>query len=71
MEDYKTLISLAETDTGLNDFGGDSYREGLERLVNSLNQEAKLNPLGETFLRDTLLRHLSRWEFLVYIPRHA
>lgn len=71
MEDYKALVSLAETDTGLNDFGGDSYREGLERLVNSLNQEAKLNPLGETFLRDTLLRHPSRWEFLVYIPRHA
>jgi hypothetical protein len=60
MEDYKTLISVAETATGLKEFGGDSYREGLERLVTSLNQEAQLNPLGETFLRDTLLKHLKQ-----------
>lgn len=60
MENYKSLISIAETETGLSDFGDDSYREGLERLVNSLNQEARLNPLGETTLRDKILGHLKQ-----------
>jgi hypothetical protein len=58
MEDAKTLIEIASTQTGLADFGGDSFREGLERLVLALNAEARLNAVGEHALRDRLLLHL-------------
>ncbi len=37
----------ARTQTGLTDTGGDHYREGLERLVASMNDEGDLTELGE------------------------
>lgn len=42
------LVEEAISETGLEDFGGDSYREGLDRLVGALESEAELNELGET-----------------------
>jgi RIO-like serine/threonine protein kinase len=33
--------------TGLDDFGGDSFREGLDVLARSLEHEARLNAAGE------------------------
>ena len=44
------LIDRARTATGLADFGGDGFREGLERLVAALAGEARLNPTGEAAL---------------------
>ncbi len=41
------LQAAATEETGLTDFGDDSFREGLERLVLSVNNEATLNELGE------------------------
>lgn len=58
MEGYKTLLAVARDDTGLGDFGEDSFQEGLEILVASLNDEAKLNATGEAALRDRILMHL-------------
>lgn len=58
MEDSKDLMAAARAATGLHDFGGDAFREGLERLVLALNTEARLNPLGEHALRDRILLHL-------------
>ncbi|MCJ2185556.1 sulfotransferase family protein [Novosphingobium beihaiensis] len=58
MEHDKDLIAIARRDTGLDDFGGDSFREGLEQLVTSLNTEARLNAIGEHALRDRILLHL-------------
>lgn len=58
MENASTLIDVARSQTGLDDFGGDSFREGLERLVAALNTEARLNATGEHALRDRLLLHL-------------
>ena len=37
----------ARTQTGLDDTGGDYYREGLERLVESMNVEGGLTEMGE------------------------
>jgi sulfotransferase family protein len=44
------LIERAVEETGLEDFGGDSFREGLTRLVGSLSSEADLTELGEQIL---------------------
>jgi hypothetical protein len=38
----------ARTQSGLDDTGGDHYREGLERLVASMNDEGGLTAIGET-----------------------
>jgi hypothetical protein len=40
------LVAAAVEQTGLDDFGGDSYREGLEVLCDSLTHEAQLSELG-------------------------
>jgi hypothetical protein len=58
MEDHRTLMATARAATGLDDFGDDGFREGLERLVLSLNTEARLNPAGDHALRDRILLHL-------------
>lgn len=58
MESHDDLIEAARRDTGLDDFGSDSFREGLERLIRSLNTQARLNAVGEHALRDRILLHL-------------
>lgn len=60
MKDYKELIEIAKSATGLSDFGGDSFREGLEILVNSLNNEACLNAAGEEYLHGQVVNYLSQ-----------
>lgn len=60
MDGYKTLLNAAKAETGLEDFGADSFMEGLEILVNSLRSEAKLNALGEKVLRDRIVGHLKQ-----------
>jgi len=45
--------------TGLDDFGADSFREGLEILVRSLRDEARLNAAGEAFLYPRIVGHLA------------
>ncbi|MBV8485638.1 MAG: sulfotransferase [Verrucomicrobia bacterium] len=41
-----TLLSIAERQTGLNDFGDHRFLEALAFLVESVEREAKLNALG-------------------------
>src|SRR5437868_6333273 len=50
MAAHDDLIEDARSQTGLDDFGDDSFREGLERLVRSLQQEARLNAMGQVAL---------------------
>ena len=45
------LVAEAVEQTGLEDFGGESFREGLELLTESLSAEADLTELGEEILR--------------------
>ena len=54
VEGYKKLLEAAKDETGLDDFGPDSFREGLEILVNALRREARLNALGEKVLRERI-----------------
>ncbi|HXQ60050.1 MAG TPA: sulfotransferase [Acidimicrobiales bacterium] len=51
MLDADALVAAAVTETGLEDFGGDSFRQGLDRLVEALGREAAVTPLGEEILR--------------------
>ena len=60
MDDHAELLRLAQERTGLSDFGDDSFREGLERLVRALRTEATLNPVGEIVLPELILKHLSQ-----------
>lgn len=46
LPDPDRLLESAVAATSLSDFGPPSFREGLSRLVDSLNDEADLNPLG-------------------------
>ena len=55
---YDRLVAAARTQTGLEDFGDDSFREGLEILVRSLRDEARLNAAGEAVIYPRLIGHL-------------
>jgi hypothetical protein len=45
--DVERIETDARSQKGLEDTGGDHYREGLERLVASMNDESDLTELGE------------------------
>jgi hypothetical protein len=49
------LEDAARAETGLEDFGDDYYREGLERLVDSMNREADLTEAGHMMQRIRLV----------------
>jgi hypothetical protein len=49
------LVETACARAGSDDFGGDTWREGLDVLVESLNTEAALNELGESAMVDQVL----------------
>src|SRR5258708_39391064 len=57
--DADDLETAACQQTGLSDFGEDYYREGLERLVASVNDEADLTEMGELMQRMRLVAHLA------------
>lgn len=52
--DVPTLLEQASQETGLTDFGADSFREGLEVYCASLRDEAQLNDLGGFALQGNL-----------------
>lgn len=60
MEGYQALLQAAQNETGLNHFGSDEFKEGLEILVNALRSEAQLNAIGEKLLRDRIVGHLKQ-----------
>jgi hypothetical protein len=45
--------------TGLDDFGDDGWREGLQRLLEDLETSAALNPLGRTIVDGEIVAYLS------------
>jgi hypothetical protein len=55
----QSLLEAARQQTGLADFGEDSFREGLDRLVESLESEARLSVIGRFIARQDLVGHLS------------
>jgi hypothetical protein len=60
MERHEELLDVARRETGLDDFGNDSFREGLEILVRALREEAQLNEIGELALRHRILGYLGQ-----------
>lgn len=71
MESYTELMDVAKDQSGLSDFGEDTFKEGLEILVNSLNAEARLNGMGEYVMRERVLQHLrQRLEVEDWYHRH-
>src|SRR5262245_49963144 len=46
MRSAEELMDDAQRQTGLDDFGEDSFRDGLDRIVWSLSNEATLNETG-------------------------
>lgn len=60
MASVQELTNAAVDRTGLDDFGEDSFREGLEILVHALREEADLNARGEDFVYNRIGLHLSQ-----------
>src|ERR1700722_3960396 len=60
MPGHKDLIDAATAQTGLDDFGADSFLEGLEILVRSLRHAARLSAVGEAFVYPRIVGHLAQ-----------
>jgi hypothetical protein len=52
------LVETACEHAGSDDFGGESWREGLEVLVRSLNTEAALNEMGVGAMTDQIVGYM-------------
>ena len=62
------MIAAARRKTGLKDFGDDWFRESLAVLVKSINEEARLTPVGTTIQKSRIVSALStrlRAEYLI------
>jgi Sulfotransferase family len=71
MDSVEEVLDAACRDTGLEDFGVDSFLEGLVVLIGSLDAEADLNPLGEFIVRDLIVRALkNRLQIEDWYRRH-
>ena len=65
------LMAAAKGQTGLDNFGDDSFRQGLEILVRSLRDEARLNATGEAVIYPRLVCHLvNRLQIEDWYRRH-
>jgi hypothetical protein len=65
------LIDAACTRTGLDDFGVDSWWEGLDVLVRSTNEDADLSEMGEGVVADQLVGYLvNRLEVEYWYRQH-
>jgi hypothetical protein len=53
------LLAAARKETGFGDFGGDDFREGLARLMQSLERDAALTPIGRMFARGQIVTLLA------------
>jgi len=53
-----SLIAAARRESGLRDFADESFRGPLRQLLASLEEEARLHPLGRLLLRQSLTRAL-------------
>lgn len=60
MESASALMDRARIATSLENFGDDSFREGLELLVDSTRREARLNTMGTAAFSGQIVDYLSR-----------
>lgn len=65
------LLDAARAQTGLDDFGDESFREGLEVYCRSLRDEARLNDLGAAALQGNVTGNLvNRLKVVDWRARH-
>lgn len=65
------LLATARDQAELDDLGGDSFAEGLEALVDSLNREAQLSEVGALALENQIVTNLvNRLQVTDWITRH-
>lgn len=65
------LIAEACEQTGLVDFGPDTFREGLVNLCASIDAEARLNDVGDVAVRSTIVASLAnRLRVVDWIDQH-
>jgi hypothetical protein len=57
--DEASLVRAARRRSGLHFFGDESFREPLRRVVDALENGARLHPLGRWIARETLVRLLA------------
>jgi len=60
MASTREVQDAAVAQSGLDDFGDDSYREGLEILLAALRDEARLNARGEAFICQRIIGYLDQ-----------
>src|SRR5437763_8600940 len=71
MDSINDVLEAACRDSGLDDFGVDSFREGLGILIESLSTEADLNPVGEFIVHDLIVKSLkNRLQIEEWYRRH-
>ncbi len=65
------LVSAAVEQTGFDDFGSDSYREGLEVYCESVVSEAELNAIGEMAIPGAIVSALAnRLRVVAWVTDH-
>jgi hypothetical protein len=71
LPDAESLLAQAREATGLADLGEDTWREGLERLLEALGAEAELNDIGRQIAAgETLLYLTNRLRLTDFHRRH-
>jgi hypothetical protein len=69
--DAERAVEQAAEQTGLSDLGDDSWKEGLDRLIDGLQSEAALNDLGAALVGGELVGYLGdRMRILAYRKAH-
>lgn len=69
--DAEALVANARASDRLDDFGSDSYREGLDRYVSALDREADLTELGVLALEAQITKSLvNRLRVTDWLARH-
>ena len=67
----EALLTAATDDTGLSDFGDESFRQPFEVLVKALNEEAELNAVGRFMQYERILNSLkNRLRMEEYLKRN-
>ena len=71
MDKVTQLLNTAREQTGLTNYGGDGFREGLEVLVSALDREARLNATGRAVMDGQIIDLLSnRLKIEDWFDRH-
>lgn len=70
--DEASIVAAAREKAGLEDFGDEGFHEPLRRLLRSLDEEARLSPVGRAAQRARLVESLvTRLMTEDYIRRHS